>query len=288
MKIPAYWSKATATETDRKGKECSFTCWRSSEISESDARESALAAAKRALQRFLAGGEPPGRYSYGETPLREEVVQRLNDGEGKPFAAVTRNSYGVLVLNTARAMFIDLDFPLATVGESLKHVFVRLFNNSALSPEERRAQETLERLKSFVSARRGWSVRVYRTCAGLRCLVTHDLFDPASDETMDHLRSVGADPLYVRLCKAQECFRARLTPKPWRCRADRISVKWPRDADEQKQFEAWLAGYDSRAAGYSTCHFLGASGGDAVHPEVAKLIELHDAFTKCGDKLSLA
>ncbi|HBO45989.1 MAG TPA: hypothetical protein DD670_19110, partial [Planctomycetaceae bacterium] len=171
MKIPAYWSKATATETDRKGKDCSITCWRSSGVSELDAHESALAAAKRALQRFLSDGEPPGRYHYGETPLREEVVHWLNDDEGKPFAAVTRNSYGSLILNTTRAMFIDVDFPLIRAGELLKHAFVRLFNKSALSPVDRHAQVMLERVKSFISARRGWSVRVYRTCAGLRCLV---------------------------------------------------------------------------------------------------------------------
>ncbi|HBO43822.1 MAG TPA: hypothetical protein DD670_07815, partial [Planctomycetaceae bacterium] len=109
----------------------------------------------------------------------------------------------------------------------------------------------------------------------------------ASKETLDHLHAAGADPLYVRLCRAQECFRARLTPKPWRCGANRISVKWPRDADEQRQFEAWLADYDSSAARYSTCHFLGASG-DVVHPEIAKLVDLHDALTKCCEKLSLA
>lgn len=288
MKIPAFWSKATATETDRKGKDCSITCWRSSDVSESDARESALAAAKRALQRFLSDGEPPGRYHYGETPLREEVVHWLNDDEGEPFAAITRNSYGSLILNTNRVMFIDLDFPLVGAGELLKHAFVRLFNKSALSPMERREQETLERLKSFISTRHGWNVRVYRTCAGLRCLVTHDFFDPASKETLDHLHSAGADPLYVRLCKAQECFRARLTPKPWRCGVGRLSVKWPRDADEQRQFEAWLAEYDLNAARHSTCRFLGATGGDVVHPEIAKIVELHDALTKCCEKQSLA
>ena len=288
MKLPAYWSKATVEGKNLKGKPCAFSCWRPSDVSEADAQESALAAARRAMQAFLSGNRRPDRYGYADRTLREEVIETLNDGDGKPFAAVTRNSYGTLVLNTARAMFIDLDFPLATFGESLKHTFARLFNKSALSPKERRARETLERLKGFVAERRDWSVRVYRTFAGLRCLVTHDLFDPADDRTAELLDSVGADPLYVRLCKAQECFRARLTPKPWRCMKDRVAVKWPRDDAEQKRLDAWLAKYDSRIKDYSTCHFLGTSGGEAMHPEVGKVIEIHDRMTKCQEKMRLA
>ena len=62
-----------------------------------------------------------------------------------------------------------------------------------------------------------WGWRIYRTRAGLRLLATHALFDPeaaASDGVFDAL---GADPLYRQLCKTQKCYRARLTPKPWRC-----------------------------------------------------------------------
>ena len=64
----------------------------------------------------------------------------------------------------------------------------------------------------------GWGVRVYKTCAGYRGLVTHATFDPTADATLDLMRQFRCDPQYVTLCKRQESFRARLTPKGWRCK----------------------------------------------------------------------
>ena len=55
MKIPSHWSKATAKDTDEKGQKVAFSCWRSSDRSPQEARESALNAAKRVLQKMLAG-----------------------------------------------------------------------------------------------------------------------------------------------------------------------------------------------------------------------------------------
>jgi hypothetical protein len=43
-------------------------------------------------------------------------------------------------------------------------------------------------------------------------------FRPEAPETDRLLRLSGADPAFVQLCRAQKCFRARLTSKPWRCR----------------------------------------------------------------------
>ena len=34
----------------------------------------------------------------------------------------------------------------------------------------------------------------------------------AMREAADILRALNSDPLYIRLCQAQECFRARVTP----------------------------------------------------------------------------
>ena len=56
----------------------------------------------------------------------------------------------------------------------------------------------------------GFGFRIYRTRAGFRLLVTSGTFDPSAAETLALLKEFGSDPLYIRLCKAQECFRARL------------------------------------------------------------------------------
>jgi len=288
MKIPTHWSKATVEDADRDGRKRTISCWRSSDRSAEEAHESALAAAKRLLQR-LAGGNRPEHYGYGSGPLREEVIERFTGEQGELYAAVTRNACGTLVLNTSRAMFVDVDFPPTGSGETLKHFFARLFNRSSQSPDAKREQDAKSRLERFVGDFPGWGFRVYRTFAGLRALATHDLFDPASEAALAAFQSLGADPLYVRLCKTQECFRARLTPKPWRCGHHANTIRWPREeAEQQARFEQWLAEYKSSQAGYATCRFLAAIGNAAVHPEVERIIELHDTITRCHEPGELA
>ena len=288
MKIPAYWSKATAEDTDRDGKKVFFSCWQSSDHSQEEAYQSALAAARRVLRSFLSGNRL-GRYAYGETPLREETVEKFTNSQGELVAAVTRNAYGSLVLNTDQIMFIDLDFPPVSFGESIRYFFARMFNKTALSPDAQRESEVRQRLEQFLDDDYQWSLRLYRTCAGMRALVTHDLFDPVSEGTLAVLRSVGSDPLYVRLCKAQKCFRARLTPKPWRCGHTANPIRWPTEnRDQQVRFKQWQSEYTARQSQYATCRFLGTLGNDCVHPEVARIIEVHDHATRCEEPLGLA
>jgi hypothetical protein len=284
MKIPAFWAKATANDADRA---VSISCWRSSDQSEEEARQSALTAAANALQRIFAAKSK--RYPYGDMPLREEVIERFTGPQDELAAAVTRNAYGSLVLNAANVMFVDIDFPPVSAGEQIKYFFARLFNRSTQSPEVRQEKDTLRRLQEFVGKYPHWGFRVYRTRAGLRAMATHDLFDPAADTTLDVLRMLGSDPLYVRLCKAQECFRARLTPKPWRCGHAQNTTTWPRESEEQqRQFDDWLAAYKSHQAHYATCRFLTALGSGAIHPEIATILEIHDKITRCDEPCHLA
>ena len=104
----------------------------------------------------------------------------------------------------------------------------------------------------------------------------------------DVLKQMGSDVLYIRLCKAQACFRGRLTPKPWRCGHTNNTISWPRDDTQQEQFDAWLSGYTQRQADHATCRFLGALGSGRVHPEVEPIIKLHDETTRCDEPLPLA
>lgn len=288
MKIPRHWAKATATDTGSRGEKVVFSCWRWSDESQQAAQETALAAAKRVVQSMIRGAEL-GRYGYGNSPLREELIERVDDPQGNLIAAVTRNSYGALVLNTANVMFVDVDFPEISAGEGLKHLFGRLFGRSAPSPESKREQTVREDLQQFLEDRPQWGMRVYRTFAGIRVLVTQDLFDPKSDQTFELLRTLGCDPLYARLCKAQECFRARLTPKPWRCGHSANTVRYPfDDAKRAEQFARWNAQYAARQKGYATCRFLGTLGSASVHPHAERIVELHDYSTRASEPLALA
>ena len=123
----------------------------------------------------------------------------------------------------------------------------------------------------------------------MRVLVTHALFDPTSEETVSLLASIGSDPLYVQLCKMQQCFRARLTPKPWRMDYQEKMPRWPRQGpEEQSRFEEWQTYYAKFQAPYATCKFLGTMGPAIVHPQAATIIELHDKMTRCFEPLPLA
>ncbi|MEQ8791275.1 MAG: hypothetical protein RIC55_33745 [Pirellulaceae bacterium] len=288
MKFFPYWSKAVATQFDRDGNEVSASCWRWSEVSGDDAHRSALAAAHRVLHRRM-GGEPLGAYSYGQRPLREEVVQSQFGRHGELAIAVTRNAYGVLVLNTAQVMFIDVDLPPISLGASLRGFFSRLLGGKGPSAEEQQAAQARGRLEAFLDIHPDWGLRLYRTSAGLRMLVTHALFDPCADATQAQLESLGCDPLYMRLCRDQQCFRARLTPKPWRCEHTPNRVVWPHETDEQRRrFENWLAEYKRRQSGYATCRFLEALGVETVHPEVAPVVAIHDELSRALLEMPLA
>jgi hypothetical protein len=177
------------------------------------------------------------------------------------------------VLNTARVPFFDLDFahlPGPGVVASLR----RLFGGKAHPTEEARAVAHVER---WLQGHGGARVRVYRTRAGLRLLVLDRLLDPRGDEAQALLATLGADPLYARLCQVQGCFRARLTPKARRVGMKRIPHEWPAaDAAQQAERERWLSEYRERSRGFGVCRLLAELGSGQVHPEAARVRELHD------------
>jgi hypothetical protein len=286
MNIPKYWSKATADSIDQQGERFEISSWRSSNESPSDARASALAAAKQALASIL-GGRRPDHYWYARGPIREEVIERFSDSRETLAAAITRNRYGSLVLNSAQAMFIDWDTPRAK-SISWMQLFKRLFGRSPDSPDDPHEASLRERIDRYRENQHGWSVRLYRTAGGYRGLVTHAVFDPTAESTLAALRDLGSDSLFIRLCQSQASFRARLTPKPWRCRAGRPSFAWPREGKASDRFEKWLARYDERQQQYATCQFVDTAGVSAMHPDVAPIVELHDKLTHANETLPLA
>jgi hypothetical protein len=55
--------------------------------------------------------------------MREPVLREFRDPDGMLVAAVTRNSYGCLVLNTARLRVVDVDAPAAKRSSFLAGLF---------------------------------------------------------------------------------------------------------------------------------------------------------------------
>ena len=212
-------------------------------------------------------------------------MQEIKDDSGKTAAVVTRNSYGCLVLNTARVMFVDIDLPEPKPPGFFKRLFVK--PNLTSSADHQRA--ALARIETWTRNHPEWGWRIYRTRAGLRLLATQDLVNADSDVAESVFEALGSDPLYRKLCKVQNCFRARLTPKPWRCGVRSQPERWPwPDAKSEKRFEKWEAQYQSFAFNWATCELISQIGNPAVHADVQTVVKIHDNATRVGSKLKLA
>ncbi|MEX1028316.1 MAG: hypothetical protein WD049_10000 [Candidatus Paceibacterota bacterium] len=160
-------------------------------------------------------------------------------------AVLTMNPYNSLVLNS-RTMFIaDID-----KGDPRLSWY-------ATVEDEGRILANLKDLARF-DAEDAWeapidvaSWRLYRTHSGFRLICTSRLM---CEHNMWFgvrlLRFLQADPRYIELCEKQRCFRARLTPKPWRGQEFCSSV----------------------------CYLMEEIGSE-VHPSIREQLRLHDELT---------
>ncbi|MDE3087815.1 MAG: hypothetical protein KGJ80_00310 [Chloroflexota bacterium] len=225
------------------------------------------------------------RYEYGRNPLREEVVQSIKNSSGSEIGVVTRNLYGALVLNASNAMFIDIDFPDKGESGSLAGAMGKLLGNKAPSPE----QVYVQNIEQWSQRNPQWGLRVYRTFGGLRCLITNEVFDPTRESSLDILRGLGSDALYIKLCRAQESFRARLTPKPWRCGAVTPPSRYPWENPRQEQnYREWEQRYQRAASKYTVCRLVKELGSAETHPDVAPILSAHDEMACTAGNLGLA
>lgn len=273
MKLCRYWAVAEAHATDAKGKHLRLRKWGASNESHAAAQQEA----ERAVAELKArvDGRGFGReddYAYSLRDVPEELIRALGDGSG-----ITRNAKGCLVLNTQKAFFADVD--VKEPGGIAK-----LFGASREKEEGR----YLALLKNFLAQRPEAGARVYRTKAGLRYLFTHAPL-PVNDETLGWLKDLGSDKLYVRLCKNQDCYRARLSPKPWRIGLGPIQGHYPyEDPAHRQAFESWLRVYEDKSRPFGVCRLLAAEGESRVHHALEDIVAEHDCMTRAQEDLPLA
>ena len=79
MKIPKYWAKSTQSVTAPDGRRYALASWQWSDTSPDHAQQQAAAKVGELARKVLAQ-ERLNRYSYGERPLREEIVRHTNSG----------------------------------------------------------------------------------------------------------------------------------------------------------------------------------------------------------------
>jgi len=283
MKLYRYWACSERAIKDIKGNAMLLKKWGGSNDSTEDAAEAARRAVNALAERLLNNPDllrwPMKKtirdeYVYGVRDLPEEVIEMLGDDNG-----ITRNRYGCLVLNTRALLFIDIDFPPLTFGQRIG----KLFGKTPPDPKD----AALNRLKEWLPRHPGTGVRIYSTAAGLRYLFTDAPYavDASALEWMDEL---GGDALYRRLCHSQQCYRARLTPKPWRVEMNAPPNQYPRDDSQIGAFQRWLSEYESSSRGYATCALLEHWGERNINPDLAPLVAKHDELCRAESRMPLA
>jgi hypothetical protein len=185
-----------------------------------------------------------------------------------------------LVLNTARLLFLDVDLPPPTLSSRLRRAF-----RSAGSEENGPA---LAKLRGQLQ-RTGTTFRLYRTAGGFRAVATDRSFEPDGRAAQEIMSDTGTDPAFMRLCMVQKSFRARLTPKPWRCHCPLPPGEHPRtDEAARRRFQDWLREYEEAMRRYATCQYVETVGTGGIESGAEELVAFHDRLTRAAESLSLA
>jgi hypothetical protein len=285
---------------DREGRRWHQTLIGVSNESEADARrngEARLAELPLPQQPRSVARQTPDHYTqYGNRPVVEELVKELHDDRQQLAGILTRNHYGSVILNAAQVPFFDVDVspssskPSHSEGPSL---WRWLFGQSVGSHSSSKPSTELELLQATLRQYSDLIFRVYQTAAGYRIMLLNRMLEPNDSLTQRLFADLGCDPLYRRLCGSQECFRARLTPKPWRCGLSAPVSTYPRSSIwSQDSFQAWLIRYEGTIRDYAVCRWVGDVGGSYqasdLPSSVQLLLSIHDAFTLRDSELPLA
>lgn len=280
MNIPRFWSKVEEKVTGPEERGFALRCWGVSAVSAEDAAADARRRLEALKGRLRDGDVPEGLYPYRQAVLREELVSEIEDGSGGVAAIVTRNRYGALVLNAARLPILDVDLGReGLVGRLLSVLF-----RGGRSLEQR----TLDRIRTVLAARAGEGFRIYRTARGFRVVGTTTDLDPRAESTQSLMREIGADRAFAVLCRVQDCFRARLTPKPWRIGVEMPRFAYPLEGDAVAKFTTWLQGYESARAAWSVCRLVEEIGPAPTRTLDRRLVEFHDSACGVTSGLPLA
>ena len=265
--------------------------WGWSDVSVADATRVAGERLARAVDAARAGSlnEHGPNWYYPRTPLRENIVRQVGAD-----ALVTRNRYGALVLNSPSLFIADIDLPEVREPRAAgTSVLGRLFGRKqSAPPPPDPALEALAPVRAFAATNPSAGVRAYRTSAGLRVIVTGVDLPAGSHESRTLLEQFGSDPLYVALSANYASYRARLTPKPWRCGMWAAAHGWvapgqPVDHNAFAPQPDWLVRYEKASAPYAVCRLIETFGPMPSGDELA-VIDAHDRACRVDSGLPLA
>ena len=230
-----------------------------SDVSEQDAKHTALKKAE-AVQRKINGDKK--QFEEYEVEIREEQIERINTS-----AVITRNRYGAHVLNVENQMILDVDDPPRS---SLFDLFQKKTEDWKLDRLAGAVEKLSRKLNDSLIG-----FRIYKTCKGFRVIVTGREMLPGDRMARLISKSLNVDELYWFLCKRQNCYRARLTPKPHRIKYKAIRIRLADSLDRREEILSWEKGYLEKSRNYSVCKYIKTVGNDMRN----SLISLHDHYT---------
>jgi hypothetical protein len=276
MRIPRFWAIGHSQgKLPESNEPATFTAVGWSFDSLSGAEENARQRAIRIAEQ-VGLGQRRATYGYFDRPIREEIQETItcNDHE---HGVITRNQYGALVLNSARVLFADVDFP-AVIPRGFFDAIRLSFSRNARTARARELEQGVwNRVRSWAENNPHRSFRLYRTAAGMRLLMTDRVYEPAAADTTQLLEELGSDPLYHKLTQVQECFRARLTPKPWRCGIANPPCRFPfADHQTEVKFRRWEAEYSEKSKRHRACELVGTFGVAPRNDIIEQTIRIHD------------
>lgn len=326
MIVPQYWAEARLQHRERK-RQVTVRRFGWSDESLEAAQAHAQQRVGEAFERVLAGEKLPRlehKVAYNGAdglPIREEIVERQGA------EVITRNSYGALCLNTPDVLFADVDFDFPPQDRRLGRWLRRVLLAAALAlgwslhsvawgiaaaiaalvlawwiargvhrAKVRRmgGPEAIARarVEAFAQAHPDWRLRCYRTPAGLRLLALHRVFEPGSAEVAGCFEALGVDTVYALMCQLQHCFRARVSPKPWRVGIQahlrpRPGV-WPVAAEHLPQRRRWVEDYERASRDHAACRFEREYGQGPVDARADEVRRLHDALSRAEHELPIA
>ncbi|HLM52671.1 MAG TPA: hypothetical protein VK325_03545 [Pseudoxanthomonas sp.] len=147
-------------------------------------------------------------------------------------------------------------------------------------------------IEAFAASHPDWRPRQYRTPGGFRLLAMHRTFDPREPEVQACFQALRADPVYALMCVRQHCFRARVSPKPWRIGIFRHMRPrpgvWPIRPERLAERRRWVADYERLATNYAACSYRRTLGGGGVDPAVEQIRQLHDRMAQAEHALPMA
>lgn len=264
MRIFKYWKKHSERQyVDALGVEVPISCWGGSNESIELAEQEARKKISQVVSKLNGKKNLEKDYT---AEIKEEIIHQIDSSN-----IVTRNRYGALVLNSANIAFIDIDQPKSSFFD-----FFKFF--SSTDKKSKMTEQAIEVARSFEK----YTFRIYATKGGLRVMVVHPQLKANDLQVKELFDAFNCDPLYASLCRKQDCFRARLTPKPRYIKQKQKRFRFPETKSDDHQ--AWLESYTEKSQKFSTCHFIREIGARvSEHPA----IEYHDKHCRVQNKLPL-